>query len=118
SAVGGVGEAFGSRWALLGAAAIFLYVGAEVSIGSTMVNFLEQPNILGIAAVQAGKLVSVYWGGAMIGRFLGSALLTRVPASRLLLLVAAVAALLCLVVSQIGGVPAAALAISIGLFNS
>ena len=115
---GGIGQALGARWALLGAGAIFLYVGAEVSIGSTMVNFLEQPNILAIAAADAGKLVSLYWLGAMIGRFLGSGLLTVVPAGRLLTLVAGVAALLCLTVSQIHGQPAAVIAISIGLFNS
>jgi len=115
---GGIGQALGARWALLGAGAIFLYVGAEVSIGSTMVNFLEQPNILAIAAADAGKLVSLYWLGAMIGRFVGSGLLTVVPAGRLLTLVAGVAALLCLTVSQIQGHPAAVIAISIGLFNS
>lgn len=115
---GGVGQALGSKWALLGAGAIFLYVGAEVSIGSTMVNFLEQPNILAIVAADAGKLVSLYWLGAMIGRFVGSGLLTVVPAGRLLMLVAGVAALLCLTVSQIQGHPAAVIAISIGLFNS
>jgi FHS family L-fucose permease-like MFS transporter len=115
---GGIGQALGAKWALLGAAAIFLYVGAEVSIGSTMVNFLEQPNILGIAAAEAGKLVSLYWLGAMIGRFLGSALLTRIPAGRLLTFVAGMAALFCLLVSQIQGHPAAVIAISIGLFNS
>ena len=115
---GGLARALGSKWALLGASAIFLYVGAEVSIGSTMVNFLEQPNILGIAAVEAGKLVSLYWLGAMIGRFLGSGLLTVVPAGRLLTLVAGLAALFCLIVSQISGHPAAVIAISIGLFNA
>ncbi|WP_420137390.1 sugar MFS transporter [Sphingomonas sp.] len=113
-----IGAAFRSKWALLGAGAIFLYVGAEVSIGSTMVNFLEQPNILALSAVEAGKLVSLYWLGAMIGRFLGSGLLTRIPASRLLLFVAAVAAILCLIVSQIDGRAAAVLAIAIGLFNA
>jgi FHS family L-fucose permease-like MFS transporter len=113
-----VGAAFRSRWAMLGAATIFLYVGAEVSIGSTMVNFLEQPDILGLAAVEAGKLVSLYWLGAMVGRFLGSGLLTRIPASGLLLFVAGAAAVLCLIVSQIAGQPAAVLAISIGLFNA
>lgn len=115
---GGIGQALGAKWALLGAAAIFLYVGAEVSIGSTMVNFLEQPNILGIAAAEAGKLVSLYWLGAMIGRFIGSGLLTRIPAGLLLTIVAGAAAILCLIVSQISGHPAAMLAISIGLFNS
>jgi len=115
---GRVGQALGSKWALLGAGAIFLYVGAEVSIGSTMVNFLEQPNILGIAAAEAGKLVSLYWLGAMIGRFVGSGLLTRIPAGRLLTFVAGMAALFCLIVSQIQGHPAAVVAISIGLFNA
>jgi FHS family L-fucose permease-like MFS transporter len=118
SGTAGVGAAFRSKWALLGAAAIFLYVGAEVSIGSTMVNFLEQPNILGVAALRAGQLVSLYWLGAMVGRFIGSGLLTIIPAGKLLTFVAGVAALLCLVISQISGHPAAALAISIGLFNS
>jgi len=115
---GGIRQALGAKWASLGAAAIFLYVGAEVSIGSTMVNFLEQPNILNVAAEKAGKLVSLYWLGAMVGRFFGSALLTRIPAGRLLTVVAGVAAFLCLIVSQIQGHPAAVTAISIGLFNS
>ena len=115
---GSIWTALGAPWAVLGAGAIFLYVGAEVSIGSTMVNFLEQPDILAIAAVEAGKLVSLYWLGAMVGRFLGSGLLTIIPAGRLLTFVAAVAALLCLIVSQIHGHPAAIIAISIGLFNS
>lgn len=118
SDVRGIAAAFGAKWALFGAAAIFLYVGAEVSIGSAMVNFLEQPNILGIAAVEAGKLVSLYWLGAMVGRFVGSALLTRIPAGRLLILVAGIAALLCLCVTRIEGHPAAILAISVGLFNA
>ena len=113
-----VTAAFHSRWALLGAAAIFLYVGAEVSIGSTLVNFLEQPDVLAVTAVRAGSLVSLYWLGAMVGRFVGSALLTRVPASTLLTAVAAVAAVLCLVVSQSSGPSAGWLAIGIGLFNA
>src|SRR6185295_8413909 len=67
--------AFRSRWALFGAAAIFLYVGAEVSIGSAMTNFLHEPDMLNISLEEAGKMVSFYWGGAMVGRFIGSGLL-------------------------------------------
>ena len=52
---------------VLGAIGIFVYVGAEVSIGSFLVSFLMQPEIGNMLDVQAGKLVSVYWGGAMIG---------------------------------------------------
>lgn len=110
--------ALSSRWALLGAAAIFLYVGAEVSIGSIMINFLHQSDVLGVTLVRAGQLLSLYWLGAMVGRFIGTALLTRVPASWLLAIAAAVASLLCLTVSQVGGEIAAGAAIAVGLFNS
>lgn len=113
-----VASAFSSPWALAGAAAIFLYVGAEVAIGSVMVNFLEQPDVLAVSAVRAGELVSLYWLGAMVGRFVGSALLTRLPAGPLLTAAAALAALMCLVVSQTTGTTAGVVAIAIGLFNS
>ncbi|WP_294391082.1 sugar MFS transporter [uncultured Sphingomonas sp.] len=91
-----ISEAFRSKWAVLGALAIFTYVGAEVSIGSALVNFLEQPNVLGMSAEAAGKCVSVYWLCAMIGRFAGSALLRVVRADRLLVTCAGVAVILCL----------------------
>jgi FHS family L-fucose permease-like MFS transporter len=110
--------ALSSRWALLGAVAIFLYVGAEVSIGSIMINFLHQSDVLGVTLVRAGQLLSLYWLGAMVGRFIGSALLTRVAAAWLLAIAAAVASLLCLIVSQVGGEIAAGAAIAVGLFNS
>jgi MFS transporter, FHS family, L-fucose permease len=111
-------DALRSRWAVLGATAIFLYVGAEVSIGSAMTNFLHQPDMLGVTLERAGKLVSFYWGGAMLGRFIGSVLLTRVRAAGLLMVAAAVAASLCLAVSELRGPIAAWAALSIGLFNS
>jgi FHS family L-fucose permease-like MFS transporter len=111
-------HALRSRWALLGAAAIFIYVGAEVSIGSTMINFLHQPDVLDVTLDRAGQLTSLYWLGAMVGRFAGSALLTRVRATALLALAAAIAAALCLCVSQEMGWVAAVCAISVGLFNS
>jgi FHS family L-fucose permease-like MFS transporter len=113
-----VASAFASPWALAGALAIFLYVGAEVAIGSAMVNFLEQPDVLAVTAVKAGSLVSLYWLGAMIGRFIGSGLLYKLPAGPLLTAAAGVAALMCLTVSQTSGPLAGVLAISVGLFNS
>lgn len=58
-----------------GAACIFLYVGAEVAIGSFIVNYLMQDNVLAISEQEAGKLISLYWGGALVGRFIGSAVL-------------------------------------------
>jgi FHS family L-fucose permease-like MFS transporter len=111
-------HALQSRWALLGAAAIFLYVGAEVSIGGMMANFLHQPEVLDVTIDRAGQLTSLYWMGAMIGRFVGSVLLTRFRATLLLSLAAAVAAALCLSVSQGAGLVAAGCAIAVGLFNS
>jgi MFS transporter, FHS family, L-fucose permease len=107
-----------SPWAVLGAGAIFLYVGAEVSVGSTLINFLHQPDVLGVTPERGGKLVSLYWLGAMVGRFAGSALLARIRAFRLLSVNAFVAAVLCLLVSQGSGLFAAACALAIGLFNS
>jgi FHS family L-fucose permease-like MFS transporter len=111
-------HALKSPWALFGAAAIFLYVGAEVSIGSVMINFLHQPTVLDVSLDRAGQLLSLYWLGAMVGRFAGSALLTRVRATLLLGIAAAVAAALCLGVSQGAGLFAAGCAIAVGLFNS
>jgi MFS transporter, FHS family, L-fucose permease len=107
-----------SRWAVLGAIAIFLYVGSEVTIGSLLTNFLHQENILNVNIERAGKLVSFYWMGAMVGRFLGSALLLKVPAPRLLTLFTLVAAVLCLTVTQSSGGVAAYAALAVGLFNS
>ncbi|MGA8708065.1 MAG: sugar MFS transporter [Steroidobacteraceae bacterium] len=112
-------DALKSPWALCGAAAIFFYVGAEVSIGSLMINFLHQTDVLGVSLDRAGLLLGlVYWGGAMLGRFGGSALLTRVAVHRALASVAVGAALFCLIVSQSQGALAGVLALSIGLLNA
>jgi FHS family L-fucose permease-like MFS transporter len=111
-------EALGSRWALFGGLAIFLYVGAEVSIGTQMALFLNSTAVWDIPLQTAGKFVSLYWGGAMVGRLVGSALLTRVPAPRLLAVFTAFACALCLFVFTVGGMPAGYAALSIGLFNS
>ncbi len=131
-------EAFSSRWALLGGLAIFLYVGAEVAIGTQMALFLNSDavwgqsdapfglfgwimgsdGVPGVSLQEAGKAVALYWGGAMVGRAIGSVLLARVSAAKLLALFTAVAALLCVYVVFVGGVSAGFVALSIGLFNS
>jgi FHS family L-fucose permease-like MFS transporter len=107
-----------SRWALFGGLAIFLYVGAEVSIGSLLALFLSERRIFDMPLQQAAELVSLYWGGAMVGRFVGSFLLTRISAARLLAAAAALAALLCLVAFASAGPIAGYAAIAVGLFNS
>lgn len=65
-------------WLIAGTLGIFTYVGAEVTIGSLLVNYMGLPNIGGLVQSVAAKFLMVYWGGAMIGRFLGSAILQRV----------------------------------------
>lgn len=106
------------RQLLLAAAAIFLYVGAEVAIGSFLVNYLSLPEIGNLTERAAAHLVSYYWLGAMIGRFAGSAILTRVRASRLLALVAFIAAALVITTMLTVGNIAVWSVILVGLFNS
>ena len=108
-----------SPWAVLGALAIFFYVGSEVTIGDLLTNFLHSPDILNVPLAAAGSMVAWYWGGAMVGRLVGGLLmLTKIPATTILIVNTAVAAVLCLVVTQTSGTTAAYAAIAIGFFNS
>ena len=108
-----------SRWALLGAVAIALYVGAEISIGSTLILFLSQPDTLALPMSDAGALVAnLYWGGALAGRFLGSWALRRVPAPRLLALAGAGAAALCGASLLLPGPAGAWCLLAVGFCNS
>lgn len=135
-----IADALSSRWALLGGLAIFLYVGAEVAIGTQMALFLNADSIWGqsdapfgvpllgiamgsdgvpgVSLQEAGKAVAFYWGGAMVGRAIGSVLLARFDAARLLAVFTAIAATMCLYVMTIGGVSGGFVALGIGLFNS
>jgi FHS family L-fucose permease-like MFS transporter len=112
-------EGLSSRWAIFGAAAIGLYVGAEVSIGSIMINFLNQPHVLGLSYEAAGGyLANFYWGGALAGRLIGTLLLTRIRATRLLMVFGVIAGLLCVTVVSVGGPISGYAALAIGFFNS
>jgi FHS family L-fucose permease-like MFS transporter len=111
-------EAISSPWALFGGLAIFLYVGAEVAIGTQMALFLNSTSVWDVPLQTAGKYVSLYWGGAMVGRLVGSALLTRFKAPHLLAVFTALACALCLFVFMVGGVAGGYAALCIGLFNS
>jgi len=103
---------------LLGAIGIFTYVGAEVSIGSFLVNYFGLPQIAGLSAKSAAGFVSFFWGGAMIGRFLGAPLLRRIKPGYLLGFCAMSAATLVTVSMLIGGRPAMWTILAVGLFNS
>ena len=106
------------RHLVLGAVGIFVYVGAEVSIGSLLVNYFTQTDIGNLAPVLAARYVSFYWLGAMIGRFIGSAILQRVRTGTVLG-VAALAAALLVCASMIStGHIAMWTIISVGFFNS
>jgi MFS transporter, FHS family, L-fucose permease len=112
----------GSVWSyrplVLGAVAIFLYVGAEVSIGSFLVNFLQEPHIAGLTAVAAGGYLSYYWGGAMVGRFIGSFVLRYVKPGTVLAFNAVAVVVLLAVAMLFAGRTAMWAIIAIGLFNS
>lgn len=108
-----------SRWALLGAGGIALYVGAEVSIGSVLILYLASPGTLDLALADAGAHVAnFYWGGALVGRFAGSWLLRRAPAPLLLGGAAGMAAALCASALVLPGPVGAWCLLAVGLFNS
>jgi MFS transporter, FHS family, L-fucose permease len=106
------------RRLILGAIGIFVYVGAEVSIGSFLVNYLSGPEIGAMTVKTAAGYVSLYWGGAMVGRFIGSALLQKIRTGTLLGCAALVAFLLVLTTMASFGSLAVWSIVSIGLFNS
>jgi FHS family L-fucose permease-like MFS transporter len=106
------------RHLVLGAVGIFLYVGAEVALGSFLVNFLGRPEIAGLSEDVAGKYLSLYWGGAMVGRFIGVAILAKVKPGHLLAFNAFVVAILLVVVMIFAGRVAMWALLLIGLFNS
>jgi FHS family L-fucose permease-like MFS transporter len=106
------------RHLVLGAVGIFVYVGAEVSIGSFLVNFLGRPEIAGMSESDAGKYLSLYWGGAMVGRFIGVAILAKFKPGYVLAFNACVVTTLLLVAMVFAGKVAMWSLLLIGLFNS
>ena len=102
----------------MGSLAIFCYVGAEVSIGSFLVNYMHEPNIGNLDLETAAKFLTVYWGGAMVGRFIGSAVLSRVRPRVVLGFNAVAAALLVCTSMATNGYFAMGSMLLIGLFNS
>jgi FHS family L-fucose permease-like MFS transporter len=122
SAVHHKGEATASVWRyrhlVLGALGIFLYVGAEVAIGSFLVNYFNQKDIGNVTEKVAAGYVSFYWGSAMVGRFIGSAILQKIRTG-LVLGSAAIASFLLVCTSMLTyGHIAMWSIILVGLFNS
>jgi len=105
-------------WLLAGALGIFTYVGAEVAIGSLLVNYMGLPQIAGLKESIAANFLMVYWGGAMIGRFIGSAVLQRVRTGPVLGTAGVIACLLVLLSIFTHGHTAMYALLAVGLFNS
>ena len=118
ASVAGKGSAWSYRHLVLGAVAIFVYVGGEVSIGSFLVNFLGESHIAGLDHAAAAKYVSMYWGGALIGRFIGFAVMRYVSPGKTLAFNALGAIALVLLATFAQGSVAMWAIIAVGLFNS
>ena len=101
-----------------GVLCIFLYVGAEVSIGSMLVNYLTEERVWGVSDQVAGNHLIYYWGGALVGRFLGAGVLRVLAPGKALAGVATGAALLCIASANSGGLAAGWLLLAVGLCNS
>ncbi len=112
----------GSAWQhshlVLGAIGIFVYVGAEVSIGSFLVNFFAEPSIAGLEESEAAKYIAYYWGGAMVGRFIGAAVMQKIAAGKALFFNSALAVALILVATLSSGKIAMMAILLVGLCNS
>ena len=101
-----------------GALSIFLYVGAEVAIGSLIVNYLMQEQVMGLEEQAAGNLIAMYWGGALVGRIIGSYLLRKVSPGLLLSAVAVGAIILLAISTNTTGTTSGYSLLAIGLMNS
>jgi FHS family L-fucose permease-like MFS transporter len=101
-----------------GALCIFLYVGAEVAIGSLIVNYLMQGHVMGLQEQAAGKLIGLYWGGAMVGRFIGSAVLRVLSPGKVLAFVSIAAIALLVISTQTTGDVAGYTLLAVGLTNA
>ncbi|RIZ64987.1 MAG: L-fucose:H+ symporter permease [Methylococcales bacterium] len=111
-------SAWAYRHLVLGALGIFMYVGAEVCIGSFLISFLIEPQVAGLSIVDAGKYASFYWGGAMVGRFLGAMIMQKVPANKLLTFNALIAVMLVLTAVMGSGQLVMWAVLAVGLCNS
>ena len=106
------------RKVYLGMGAIFVYVGAEVTIGSLLINYMRREDVLAVEASDASALVAIYWGLAMLGRFAGVVALKWFSAEKILRLASAMAIFLVAIAIIFTGPLSAVALISVGFFNS
>ena len=106
------------RHLVLGALAIFLYVGGEVSIGSFLVNYFSESSIAGLSVEDAGEMVAYYWGAAMIGRLVGAVLMNYIADTRYLAVNAVIAVVMIVVSINTTGDVAMWSILAVGFFNS
>lgn len=114
----GFSQALTHKHLVLGVLCIFAYVGGEVSVGSFLINFLNQPDIAGLTEEQAADYVSLFWGGAMVGRFVGAIILTRINPGKALGTAATVNVILLAITILTKGQVAMWAILLTGLFNS
>ncbi len=112
------GSAWNHSHLVLGAVGIFVYVGAEVSIGSFLVSFFAESSIAGLEESQAAHYITFYFGGAMVGRFIGAAVMQKIAAGKALCFNATMAVLLVLVTVLSSGTVAMVAILLVGLCNS
>jgi len=112
------GSAWQYRHLVLGAVGIFVYVGAEVSIGSFLISFFGEANIGGLEESQAAKYLTYYWGGAMVGRFIGAVVMQKVDAGKTLAFNAFFAVVLLIITMLTSGSLAMWAILLVGLCNS
>ena len=101
-----------------GALCIFLYVGAEVAIGSLIVIYLMQDHVMALPEQGAGKMIFLYWGGAMVGRFIGSAVLRVLSPGKVLASVSIAAIALLIISTQTTGDVSGYTLLAVGLTNA
>lgn len=111
-------DLLGRRRFGLGAACIFLYVGAEVAIGSLIINYLSEARVFGQPESVIGWMIGLYWGGAMVGRFIGSAVLRVISPGKVLAFNTLAAIVLIVISANTSGSLAGYSLLAVGLMNS
>ncbi len=112
------GEAWKQRHLMLGALGIFVYVGAEVGIGSFLAIYLSMPEIGGMTTAAASHYIAWYFGGAMVGRFIGAAVMQKLNPGKVLAFNAVMAVLLLALTILSSGKLAMWSLLLVGLCNS